>query len=176
MRKRVIPKNGWKRKAGALAGVALVTGIFVTGSTPKDQAMVPIAAHAEAAAPNGEGYWTVTSSGKVYAYGRAQLYGDMADHKLNAPIVGIIAAPDGKGYWLVGKDGGIFSFGSARFQGSKGNGGITGVVGGASVPGTAGSSQDAAGPAGPPALLAPQALPVRPAPQVRREIEVPRVT
>ena len=70
MRRRVIPKNGWKRKAGALAGVALVTGIFVTGSTPKDPAMVPIAAHAEATTPNGEGYWTVTSSGKVYAYGR----------------------------------------------------------------------------------------------------------
>ena len=77
-----------------------------------------------------------------------QLYGDMGGHKLSAPIIGIIAAPDGKGYWLVGKDGGIFSFGSARFQGSNGNRGITGVVGGASVPGTAGSSQDAAGPAG----------------------------
>ena len=119
MRKRVIPKNGWKRKAGALAGVALVTGIFVTGSTPKGPAMVPIVAHSEATAPNGRGYWMVTSSGKVFAFGSAQLYGDMAGRKLNQPIVGIIAAPDGKGYWLVGKDGGIFSVWQRSLSGQQ---------------------------------------------------------
>ena len=63
----------------------------------------------------------VTATGKVYAFGNAKLYGDMAGKHLNGPIVGIAAAPDGKGYWLVGKDGGIFSFGSARFLGSRGN-------------------------------------------------------
>src|SRR5271156_5384581 len=110
MAKRVIPRNGWKRKAGALAGVAIVTGIFITGSAPRGQDIVPIAMHAQASTANGEGYWMVTSTGKVYAFGNAKLYGDMSGKHLDQPIVGIIAAPDSKGYWLVAKDGGIFSF------------------------------------------------------------------
>ncbi len=90
----------------------------------------------------------VTATGKVYAFGNAKLYGDMAGKHLNGPIVGIAAAPDGKGYWLIGRDGGIFSFGSARFIGSRGKPGITSVVGGAALPAT-GASRGPIGPGGP---------------------------
>ena len=110
VRKRIIPKNGWKRKTGALAGVALVTGIFVTGSTTQGPSMVPIAAHAQAASPIGQGYWTVTSSGKVYAYGDAQLYGDMAGRKPQRPDSwdnrdlgwqGVLAGWQRRGHFLI---------------------------------------------------------------------------
>lgn len=90
MGRRLIPKDRWKPKAGAVAGAAVVTGIFVTGSAPPTEQVVPIAAHAEASVPIGRGYWLVTSNGKVYAYGDAKLYGDMAGRHLDLPIVGII--------------------------------------------------------------------------------------
>ncbi|MGC8480977.1 MAG: hypothetical protein ACP5PJ_05460, partial [Acidimicrobiales bacterium] len=61
-----------------------------------------------AADPSGNGYWVVTSSGDVTAYGAAVAYGSELGHSLNAPIVGIVATSDGKGYWLVGSDGGVF--------------------------------------------------------------------
>ena len=69
---------------------------------------------------NGQGYWLVTASGKVTAFGGAAFYGDLSGHKLNKPIVSMASTPDGKGYWLFAADGGVFSFGDARFYGSKG--------------------------------------------------------
>jgi hypothetical protein len=70
--------------------------------------------------PNGQGYWEVSPSGAVTAFGQAVNYGSMADHSLNAAIVGMAATSDGGGYWLVASDGGIFAFGDATFQGSAG--------------------------------------------------------
>lgn len=71
-------------------------------------------------------YWTVTSEGQVNGFipsntgGAANLYGDMANLLLNAPIVGMAALPASQGYWLLGGDGGVFSFGLAQFYGSTG--------------------------------------------------------
>ena len=74
----------------------------------------------------GEGYWTTTSDGGVYAFGDAQFRGSAFDVDPETPgaqqvdvtgeIVGI--AGHGKdGYWLLGSDGGIFAFGSANYFG-----------------------------------------------------------
>jgi hypothetical protein len=74
----------------------------------------------------GEGYWTTTSDGGVYAFGDAQFRGSAFDVDPETPgaqqvdvtgeIVGI--AGHGKdGYWLLGSDGGIFAFGSADYFG-----------------------------------------------------------
>jgi hypothetical protein len=71
--------------------------------------------------PDGKGFWTVTSSGVVSAYGSAASLGDLSGRALNAPVVGIAATPSGNGYWLVASDGGIFSFGDASFYGSTGS-------------------------------------------------------
>lgn len=71
-------------------------------------------------------YWTATTSGQVNGFsanngfGQANLYGDMANLRLNAPIVGMAALPGSQGHWLLGADGGVFSFGLARFYGSTG--------------------------------------------------------
>ncbi|WP_298210825.1 G1 family glutamic endopeptidase [Ferrimicrobium sp.] len=88
--------------------------------------------------PDGGGYWIVTRSGHVYAFGDAKYYGDTytdgltglsGSKPLNAPIVGIAADPSGTGYWLVASDGGIFNFGSAPFLGSTYTYGLTGLSG-----------------------------------------------
>ena len=101
---------------------------------------------AKASADSGSGYWTVTSTGQVYAYGGAGYFGGMNTQHLNQPIVGMASTSDGGGYWLYGADGGVFSFGDATFAGSQGAGGSPApMVGGAS----AGSGVGATGPAGP---------------------------
>ncbi|WP_298344860.1 G1 family glutamic endopeptidase [Ferrimicrobium sp.] len=88
--------------------------------------------------PDGGGYWIVTKSGHVYAYGDAKYYGDTytdgltglsGSKPLNAPIVGIAADPSGGGYWLVASDGGVFNFGNAPFLGSTYTYGVTGLLG-----------------------------------------------
>ncbi len=66
------------------------------------------------------GFWTVFVDGRVVANDGVPHHGDMADHPLNRPIVGMAATPSGDGYWLVASDGGIFSFGDAAFYGSTG--------------------------------------------------------
>jgi hypothetical protein len=71
--------------------------------------------------PNGQGYWEVSRSGAVAAFGQAVDYGSMAGQTLSQPIVGIALTPDGGGYWLVASDGGIFSYGDAGFYGSTGS-------------------------------------------------------
>jgi hypothetical protein len=71
--------------------------------------------------PSGKGYWIFTDKGRVTAYGDAASFGDMANQKLNGPILGSVSTPTGKGYWMVASDGGIFSFGDAAFHGSTGN-------------------------------------------------------
>jgi hypothetical protein len=66
------------------------------------------------------GYWVVTRTGDVAAFGSAVAYGPPQGVHLNAPIVGIAATPDNRGYWLVASDGGVFAFGDATFHGSMG--------------------------------------------------------
>jgi hypothetical protein len=67
------------------------------------------------ASTTGDGYWTATTDGAVYAFGDAQFAGN-AHGKVTGRIVGITGR-DKDGYWLLGSDGGVFAFGSANYHG-----------------------------------------------------------
>jgi len=106
-------------------------------------AAVPVAAvptglaQGKGAGDSGQcaGYWVVTRSGDVAAFGSAVAYGPLKGAHLNAPIVGIAATPDYGGYWLVASDGGVFAFGDATFYGSMGGAHLNApVVGIAAAP------------------------------------------
>lgn len=85
--------------------------------------------------PSGDGYWLVTSYGKVLTCGDAAHFGDLptAGIRPAAPIVDIAATADGRGYWLLGSDGGVFTYGNAAFRGSTGdmrlNAPVVGIAG-----------------------------------------------
>jgi parallel beta-helix repeat protein len=81
------------------------------------------------ATANGGGYWLVSATGGVYAFGNAQYNGSTAQISTAkaaggansvsvSNIVGISATPDGGGYWLVGANGGVYAFGDATYDGS----------------------------------------------------------
>ncbi|MGH8989910.1 MAG: phosphodiester glycosidase family protein [Acidimicrobiia bacterium] len=72
------------------------------------------------ATPTGVGYWVFTSKGRTLAFGDAKHYGDLANIRLNGPVLDSVATPTGKGYYMVGSDGGVFTFGDADFYGSMG--------------------------------------------------------
>ncbi len=84
----------------------------------------------------GGGYWIVTATGQVTAYGPAQSFGSISSLGITVhDIVGIAPTPTDKGYWLVGADGGVFAFGDARYYGSMGGKALNEpVVGMAPVP------------------------------------------
>ncbi len=151
------------RFCAALGAVALLVlaMLVLLGRGSATSSGVTLAAKdvAQTASPSlGPGYWLVTSTGQVYAYGGATNYGDMVGHHLNKTIVGISSTPDGRGYWLFAEDGGVFAFGDAAFYGSQGATGTSSpVVAGSSVQqeGTSGSpgATGPAGPAGPQGLM-----------------------
>jgi hypothetical protein len=66
----------------------------------------------------GDGYWLAAADGGVFTFGDLAFYGSMASHRLNEPVVAIIASPSCKGYWLLAADGGVFAYGDAPFFGS----------------------------------------------------------
>jgi hypothetical protein len=66
------------------------------------------------------GYWMVSSTGGVFAFGTAVFHGSLGGVRLAQPIVGMASTPSGNGYWLVASDGGVFAFGDAGFHGSTG--------------------------------------------------------
>lgn len=69
-----------------------------------------------ASTSTGEGYWTTTSDGALYAYGDAEGLGGIYPKEINGEIVGI-AGCGTDGVWLLASDGGIFALGSAEFMG-----------------------------------------------------------
>jgi hypothetical protein len=71
--------------------------------------------------PSGRGYWVFTTKGRVFPFGDARSFGDMAGTVLNGPVLDSIATPTGRGYYMVASDGGIFAFGDAEFAGSMGD-------------------------------------------------------
>ena len=120
----------------------LLTSISGSGSAA---ATLPNNVAGRTQAGSSSGYWLVTSTGQVYAYGGAEYYGGMDGKHLNKPIVGMASTADGKGYWLLASDGGVFAFGDAAYEGSRGSLGTAApVVGGVSAGGVT-----ATGPAGP---------------------------
>ena len=141
-----------RRVLTSLCGAALLVVLFVDISAPGSTATVALHSVAgRTEAGSGSGYWLVTSTGQVYAYGGATYFGGMEGRHLNKPIVGIASTSDGKGYWLIAADGGVFAFGDARYAGSQGSLGTAApVVGGAgSQQGSATGPTGPTGPAGP---------------------------
>jgi hypothetical protein len=59
---------------------------------------------------SGNGYWLVTNSGHVYAFGDAINYGQPAQ---SVPVTAAVRTSDGKGYWLLHADGQVAAFGDA---------------------------------------------------------------
>ena len=100
------------------AGFWAVTGngsVLSGGSTPylgaKDTEWLNKPIVAAASSPSGYGYYLVSRSGKIYAFGDARTRGPL-DQKTT--IVDIAVHPTGKGYWLLSAGGRIFSFGKVQ--------------------------------------------------------------
>jgi len=72
------------------------------------------------AGPSFDGYWIMSETGEVQAFGTSVFYGDLAELALNQPPVDMVATASGLGYWIVAADGGVFAFGDAGFYGSLG--------------------------------------------------------
>jgi hypothetical protein len=71
------------------------------------------------ASTDGDGYWTVTSDGAVYAFGDAEHHGGANAPDVIPPgheIIGI-AGHGRDGYWLFGSDGSVYAYGSATYAG-----------------------------------------------------------
>ena len=69
------------------------------------------------AAPQvGSGYWMLGSTGEVYAFGKAQNYGN----ELAATVkrVDIEPTPSGNGYWILAESGAVHNKGDATWLGS----------------------------------------------------------
>ena len=70
----------------------------------------------------GESYWLVSSSGQVFAFGKARNYGSEAGKRFRGGIVGIVSTPNGEGYWLISSRGRHFGFGDSdlyRYRSTK---------------------------------------------------------
>ena len=64
----------------------------------------------------GRGYWLVTSSGAVYAFGDAAFLGSPGARSV--PVTSAVRTPDGHGYWILFADGDVVPFGDAVGHGS----------------------------------------------------------
>ncbi len=63
-------------------------------------------------ASNNKGYWLVTNTGNVSAYGDAAVLGSI--HLNTRTVVGMAATPDSHGYWVVTAAGKVYRFGDAK--------------------------------------------------------------
>jgi hypothetical protein len=63
--------------------------------------VVVLAAPASSLGARPKSYWLVSSTGQVFAYGKAKVYGTEAGKKFRGTITGIKGTPNGGGYWIV---------------------------------------------------------------------------
>ncbi|MFN8037382.1 MAG: S8 family serine peptidase [Acidimicrobiia bacterium] len=111
---------------GSTAYTFTVRATNAAGAGPASGPTGTIRTYGSAAAPTGvtaantDGYWIVSTNGRIFNYGTAKAFGSAAGLTLRLPVVGASATVSGSGVWLVASDGGIFSFGDAKFFGSTG--------------------------------------------------------
>ncbi len=106
------------------AGRTTTSGMVAPAST----ARTPGSTVAVAAEPSGAGYWTVSTTGAVHAFGAAPFHGSVGRRYLDARIVGIAARPGGAGYWVVSAVGHVYGFGADHSLGSLPPGSLEGTV------------------------------------------------
>jgi hypothetical protein len=87
---------------------------------------------------SGQGYWVVTQTGGVYAFGDAPYFG--APGPQNALITSAVRTPDGRGYWILFANGKVANFGDAVDFGSP-----AGQFGGLNPAATIFTTSDGAG-------------------------------
>src|SRR5262245_21820603 len=66
------------------------------------------------------GYWIVTSTWQVVAFGNLPKLGGIDARGPRALVLGICRRPTGEGHWPYPPDGGIFPFRDPKFFGSTG--------------------------------------------------------
>jgi len=96
-----------KRGAAAITAVAAVLLSAFAAGTP-----AALAATSE----TGSSYWLASSTGQVYAFGHARVYGSAVRTRLAGQIIGIKGTGDGQGYWLIATRGRVMAFGDARHE------------------------------------------------------------
>ena len=79
----------------------------------------PVGIHpaAIAATPDGRGYWVVSTTGRVRAYGDARSYGSTKGRAAGA-VVALLPSHDGRGYLLVTRTRRVHRHGNAVGHGS----------------------------------------------------------
>lgn len=68
----------------------------------------------------GSGYFMVTATGRVIAFGDATNQGDLTGCGFG-PVIDIDATSSGNGYWITTESGRVFAFGAARYHGTPGS-------------------------------------------------------
>ena len=71
---------------------------------------------------DGDGYWLVTATGNVYAFGDAPQYGGPGNQ--HSSVTSAVRTPGGDGYWILLANGAVYGYGDARYLG-----GATGLGG-----------------------------------------------
>ena len=77
-----------------------------------------------AATPSGQGYWVLTSTGGVYAFGTAKHHGSLSRSGVTAGGLKLRSTPSGSGYWILARDGRIHPFGDAKKLNFPGSGAV----------------------------------------------------
>jgi hypothetical protein len=64
--------------------------------------------------PVGQGYWMMSADGRVFKFGNAAYYGDIAGCGIYGFATRLLVTPDGKGYWIATSTGAVVPFGDAK--------------------------------------------------------------
>ncbi|MCU1491787.1 MAG: SpoIID/LytB domain protein, partial [Acidimicrobiaceae bacterium] len=96
-------------------------GSSSTASTPTTSptTTTPVKSTPIVAPAPGKGYWVVSASGTIYAYGDASLFGQPTAAQLaGAKVTALVATSNGEGYWVVSSKGAVLAYGNAKSYGS----------------------------------------------------------
>ena len=63
---------------------------------------------------SGKGYWMLTRSGDVLAFGDARKLGDIGGCSNYGGATRLLVSPSGMGYWISTADGSVVAFGDAK--------------------------------------------------------------